>query len=188
MKWLSKAGQLLGTPAENSWTQPEAKPHCSEQRALDPTSNHSLSYLSAPSAPWSHLPDTHGHAPASHHCRQSLDPTTTSPSPGATSHTSVMKSASSESLRSKHGHIPQPLLRKAWDWVAEPCTYLKTIHFAQQKPSYSIAALRHGDWLLASMVTPLILPKSSCSISPLQRAVVYFGMLFFFCKKYFVFV
>lgn len=40
----------------------------------------------------------------------------------------------------------------------------------------------------ASAATPLILPKSSCSISLLQRVVVYFGMLFLFCKKYFVFV
>lgn len=40
----------------------------------------------------------------------------------------------------------------------------------------------------ASAATPLILPKSSCSIPPLQRVVVYFGMLLLFCKKCFVFV
>lgn len=78
---------------------------------------------------------------------------------------------------------PQAFMR----WCSR-ALYLKTIHFTQQKPSYSISALQYRDWLLASTVAPLILPKSNCPISLLQRAVVYFGMLFLFCKKCFVFV
>lgn len=187
---LSKAGQSLETPVGTGWRQPEAKPCCSTWRALGPTSHQSPFKLSVPALHlprhpclWHHKMPLEAEFGPSHHQPLSF------PHPGETRHTSIMKLASPESPWSKHGHVsPLPSGRHEI-WWESPILKAHTTCTTETRscePSYSTTTLQRGEWLLASTVTPF-LPKSSCSVFPLQRAVVYFGTLFLFCK-YFVFV
>lgn len=177
-----KLDGLPGTPAKTGWTQPETSPQYSMWR---PPSNQSLSSLSVPAPPWTLM------AAPSHCWRQRLDPITHQPLCYSPAHgnISVMRKAASfrepvERAEPRPRTSPQEGMRAGHTALSlfkdRALCATETTSLHRCSPARRLIS--------ASAATPLSLPKSSCSISPLQRVVVYFGMLFLFCKKYFVFV
>lgn len=184
MKWLSKTGQSPGTSAVTGRTDWGLSP-LQHVESAGPHSNQNLSSLCSCT-----ILDTHGCTKpllqakvGAHHPPVPL----LFPARGPWEYQCHEKPASSENRERAQPHP-----------TASPQEGTRAGHTALHLfKDHALCAtettqLQHcppaRSPISASAATPLILPKSSCSVSPLQRVVVYLGMLFLFCKKHSVFV
>lgn len=158
MKWLSKTGQSPGTSAVTGWTDWGQSP-LQHVESAGPHSNQSLSSLCSCT-----ILDTHGctkpllQAKAgAHHPPVPL----LFPARGPWEYQCHEKPASSENLWSEHSHVPQLLPRKAREQGTQPFTYLKTMHFAQQKPPNSSTVPRRGAQFPHLQLHPWSCPRAA---------------------------